>query len=135
MAPAKPVTACILIIGNEVLSGRTQDVNLKYLGQNLNAIGIRVAEARIIADDEATIISTLNQCRADNDYVFTTGGIGPTHDDITSECVAQAFGVGMFRDQGVVDLVGVLGYYVLVAMTLNAFEMPLPDGVPLPLAP
>ncbi len=97
MAPAKPVTACILIIGNEVLSGRTQDVNLKYLGQNLNAIGIRVAEARIIADDEATIISTLNQCRAAHDYVFTTGGIRPTHDDITSASVAKAFGVELVR--------------------------------------
>ncbi len=97
MAANKPVTACVLIIGNEVLSGRTQDVNLKYLGENLNAIGIRLAEARIIADDEATIIGTLNECRAAHDYVFTTGGIGPTHDDITSASIAKAFGVELVR--------------------------------------
>ena len=91
------VTACVLIIGNEVLSGRTQDVNLNYLGRNLNAIGIRLAEARIIADDEATIVGTLNECRAAHDYVFTTGGIGPTHDDITSASIAKAFGVELVR--------------------------------------
>jgi molybdenum cofactor synthesis domain-containing protein len=97
VAAAKSVTACILIIGDEVLSGRTQDANLKYLAGNLSAIGIRVAEARVIADDEATIMGALNQCRAAHDYVFTTGGIGPTHDDITSASVAKAFGVELVR--------------------------------------
>lgn len=97
MTAIKPVTACVLIIGNEVLSGRTQDVNLKFLGENLNAIGIRVTEARIIADDEATIIEILNECRPAHDYVFTTGGIGPTHDDITSASIAKAFGVELVR--------------------------------------
>ncbi|NVJ92322.1 MAG: competence/damage-inducible protein A [Methylocystaceae bacterium] len=89
----KPVTACILIIGNEVLSGRTQDVNLSYLATQLNELGIQVHEARVIPDIEQTIIDTLNEARAKFDYVFTTRGIGPTHDDITSSCVAKAFGL------------------------------------------
>src|ERR1041385_3847153 len=91
--PPKTVTACVLIIGNEILSGRTQDANLAYLAQGLNQVGIRLREARVIPDDAATIIGTINEVRGKFDYVFTTGGIGPTHDDITSPCVAQAFGV------------------------------------------
>ena len=86
-------TACMLIIGNEVLSGRTQDKNLSFLGTALGEIGIDMREARIIPDDPAIIIETVNDCRARFDYVFTTGGIGPTHDDITADCVAEAFGV------------------------------------------
>ncbi|RCK26524.1 molybdopterin-binding protein [Thalassospira profundimaris] len=88
-----PVRACLIIIGNEILSGRTHDKNLPYLAEELNKIGVRLAEARVIPDIEDTIIATVNECRAKFDYVFTTGGIGPTHDDITSECVAKAFGV------------------------------------------
>ncbi|MEC7512308.1 MAG: competence/damage-inducible protein A, partial [Pseudomonadota bacterium] len=87
------VTACMLIIGNELLSGRTQDKNLSFLGIALGEIGIDMREARIIPDDPAIIVETLNTCRARFDYVFTTGGIGPTHDDITADCVAEAFGV------------------------------------------
>ncbi len=86
-------TACILIIGNEVLSGRTQDVNVKFLATRLGELGIPVREVRIIPDVAETIIGTVNEVRARFDHVFTTGGIGPTHDDITSECVAAAFGV------------------------------------------
>ncbi|WP_137126480.1 molybdopterin-binding protein [Roseomonas sp. HF4] len=86
-------TACLLIIGNEVLSGRTQDANLKYLATRLGEIGIPLREARIIPDVRDTIVATVNEVRATYDHVFTTGGIGPTHDDITSECVAAAFGV------------------------------------------
>ncbi len=89
----KPVTACVLIIGNEILSGRTQDANLSFLGRRLNEIGIRLTEARVIPDVEPVIVETLNWARARFDYVFTTGGIGPTHDDITSACVAKAFGI------------------------------------------
>ena len=85
-------TAAVLIIGNEILSGRTQDVNLNHLAQKLGERGIRLQEARIIADIEDDIITALNACRSRYDYVFTTGGIGPTHDDITSACVAKAFG-------------------------------------------
>lgn len=90
-----PVRACLIIIGNEILSGRTHDKNLPYLAEELNTLGVRLVETRVIPDIEDTIIETLNECRAKFDYVFTTGGIGPTHDDITSECVAKAFGVAI----------------------------------------
>ena len=86
-------TACLLVIGNEVLSGRTQDANIQYLATRLGEIGIPLREVRVIPDVAATIIGTVNEVRARFDHVFTTGGIGPTHDDITSECVAAAFGV------------------------------------------
>jgi molybdenum cofactor synthesis domain-containing protein len=90
---AEPVTACVLIIGNEILSGRTQDENLAFLARGLNEVGIRVREARVIADDPAAIAAAVNEARRRFDHVFTTGGIGPTHDDITAQCVADAFGV------------------------------------------
>src|SRR5262245_63897837 len=90
---ARTVTACILIIGNEILSGRTQDANLAFLAQGLNDVGIRLREARVIPDDPGIIVSTVNEARRAFDYVFTTGGIGPTHDDITAQCVADAFGL------------------------------------------
>ena len=86
-------TACLLIIGNEVLSGRTRDANLQDLATRLGEIGIPLREARVIPDVPETIIGAVNECRAKFTHVFTTGGIGPTHDDITSECVARAFGV------------------------------------------
>ncbi|MBX3707664.1 MAG: competence/damage-inducible protein A [Pseudomonadales bacterium] len=89
------VTACVLIIGNEILSGRTQDVNLNHIAKTLGAWGIQVREARVIPDVTKTIVDTLNETRRRFDYVFTTGGIGPTHDDITAECVAEAFGVNL----------------------------------------
>ncbi|MDE2581350.1 MAG: competence/damage-inducible protein A [Rhodospirillales bacterium] len=92
MAEPAP-TASVLIIGNEILSGRTHDVNLRFLAQRLAERGIRLAEARVIPDIAAVIVDTVNELRARYDMVFTTGGIGPTHDDITSECVAAAFGV------------------------------------------
>lgn len=92
MATGNP-TACLLVIGNEVLSGRTQDANIKFLATGLAQIGIPLREVRVIPDVAATIIKTVNETRAMFDYVFTTGGIGPTHDDITSECIAAAFGV------------------------------------------
>jgi molybdenum cofactor synthesis domain-containing protein len=86
-------TACLLVIGNEVLSGRTQDANIRYLATKLGERGIPLREVRIIPDVAETIIATVNEVRRKFDYVFTTGGIGPTHDDITSECIAAAFGV------------------------------------------
>ena len=89
------VTACVLIIGNEILSGRTQDANLAFLAQGLNEAGIRMREARVIPDDHDVIVSTVNEVRHGFDYVFTTGGIGPTHDDITAQCMADAFGVAL----------------------------------------
>ena len=94
MSQEKAVTACLIIIGNEILSGRTQDANLAYLATWLNdEVGIQMREARVIPDIEQTIVDTVNECRAQFDYVFTTGGIGPTHDDITGASVAKAFGV------------------------------------------
>ena len=99
-----PVRACLIIIGNEILSGRTHDKNLPYLAEELNTLGVRLVETRVIPDIEDTIIETLNECRAKFDYVFTTGGIGPTHDDITSECVAKAFGVAIELNADAHDL-------------------------------
>ncbi len=86
------VNAAILIIGNEILSGRTQDTNTSTLATWLNSIGVKVNEVRVIPDVEKTIIDTLNILRKENNYVFTTGGIGPTHDDITAQSVSKAFG-------------------------------------------
>ena len=87
------VNAAILIIGNEILSGRTQDTNTSTLATWLNSIGVKVNEVRIIPDIQKIIIDTINVLRIENNYVFTTGGIGPTHDDITAASVAKAFGL------------------------------------------
>jgi len=92
---SKTVTAAILVIGNEILSGRTKDANIQYLATELGQLGVRVMECRVIPDIEATVVATVNELRAKFDYVFTTGGIGPTHDDITADCIAKAFGVGI----------------------------------------
>ena len=91
MVKSTKVNAAILIIGNEILSGRTQDTNTTTLAIWLNSIGVKVTEVRVIPDVEKIIINTLNLLRKTNNYVFTTGGIGPTHDDITAESVAKAF--------------------------------------------
>ena len=91
-------TACMLLIGNELLSGRTKDANLAYIGARLNALGIRMAEARVLPDEEDVIVAAVKECRAKFDYVFTSGGIGPTHDDITAACIAKAFGVALERN-------------------------------------
>jgi len=92
---AKNVTACLLIIGNEILSGRTKDANLNFLALELNKLGVQLRECRVIPDVEQTVVDTVNEVRKKFDYVFTTGGIGPTHDDITADCIAKAFGVGI----------------------------------------
>ena len=93
MAKNTKVNAAILIIGNEILSGRTQDTNTSTLATWLNSIGVKVNEVRVIPDIEKIIVDTLNVLRKTNDYVFTTGGIGPTHDDITAQSVSKAFGL------------------------------------------
>ncbi len=85
------VNAAILIIGNEILSGRTQDTNTSTLANWLNSIGVKVNEVRVVPDIEKRIVDTLNILREENDYVFTTGGIGPTHDDITAQSVSKSF--------------------------------------------
>lgn len=87
------VSACVLIIGNEILSGRTQDLNLQFIAKSLGEQGVQVTESRVIPDVHDVIIDAVNYARANFNYVLTTGGIGPTHDDITAECIAKAFGV------------------------------------------
>ena len=89
------VTAGLLVIGDEILSGRTKDKNIGFIAEYLTNIGIDLKEVRVVADDEADIVAALNALRARYTYVFTTGGIGPTHDDITADSIAKAFGVGI----------------------------------------
>ena len=88
-------TAAVLLIGDEILSGRTKDANLGYIADYLTVVGIDLKEARVVSDEQADIVAALNALRARYTYVFTTGGIGPTHDDITADCVAAAFGVAI----------------------------------------
>ncbi len=88
-------TACVLVIGDEILSGRTQDTNTSHIARFLAALGIDLKEARVVPDDRGEIVAALNALRAKHSFVFTTGGIGPTHDDITADAVAAAFGVGI----------------------------------------
>src|SRR6202162_3652649 len=92
------VTAAVLVIGDEILSGRTKDKNIGFIADYLTAIGIDLKEVRVISDDEAEIVAAVNALRSRYSYVFTTGGIGPTHDDITADCVAKAFGVAIDHD-------------------------------------
>jgi molybdenum cofactor synthesis domain-containing protein len=96
MTPETP-TAAVLIIGNEILSGRTPDANLNTIAKKLAGIGVRLIEARVVPDSEAAIVAALNELRARHAYVITTGGIGPTHDDITAASVAKAFGVKLIE--------------------------------------
>jgi molybdenum cofactor synthesis domain-containing protein len=92
-APKEVVTAALLVIGDEILSGRTKDKNVGYIAEYLTALGIDLVEVRIVGDEESAIVEALNALRRSHTYVFTTGGIGPTHDDITADSVAKAFGV------------------------------------------
>ena len=98
------VTAAVLVIGDEILSGRTKDKNIGFLADHLTAIGIQLKEVRIVADDEDKIVAGLDALRHAYDYVFTTGGIGPTHDDITADAIAKAFGVGIGIDERAVAI-------------------------------
>ena len=93
------VTAALLVIGDEILSGRTKDKNIGHIADHLTAIGIQMKEVRIVADEEEEIVAAVNVLRARYDYLFTTGGIGPTHDDITADAIAKAFGVGIDVDE------------------------------------
>ena len=89
------VTAGVVVIGNEILSGRTQDTNLQFIAKYLVGKGISIGEAQVVPDIESIVVRTVNDFRARFDYVLTTGGIGPTHDDITTDCIAAAFNVGV----------------------------------------
>ena len=95
---AKTVTAAVLVIGDEILSGRTKDKNIGYIAEYLTGPGIDLREVRVVADVEEEIVAAVNALRARYDYVFTTGGIGPTHDDITADAIARAFGVPIDHD-------------------------------------
>jgi molybdenum cofactor synthesis domain-containing protein len=99
-APAakEVLTGALLVIGNKILSGRTKDENIGYIAEYLTALGIDLMEARVVGDEETAIVDALNALRHRYTYVFTTGGIGPTHDDITADCVAKAFGVPIDAD-------------------------------------
>ena len=97
-ASAEIVTAAILVIGDEILSGRTKDKNIGYIAEHCTRIGIQLKEVRVVADEEGDVVAAVNALRARYTYVFTTGGIGPTHDDITADCIAKAFGVGIDVD-------------------------------------
>lgn len=98
MSTDNVITAALLIIGDEILSGRTKDKNIGAIADHLTGIGIRLSEVRVVADDEADIVSAVNALRARYTYLFTTGGIGPTHDDITADSIAKAFGVAIGVD-------------------------------------
>src|SRR5438128_4273950 len=97
-AACEVVTAALLVIGDEILSGRTKDKNVGYIAEYLTALGIDLVEVRIVGDEESAIVDALNALRRRYSYVFTTGGIGPTHDDITADSVAKAFGVSIDVD-------------------------------------
>lgn len=130
MSENPTVTACVIIIGNEILSGRTHDINLPYLAKALNGIGIRVMEARVVRDEENAIVHAVDACRVAYNYVFTTGGIGPTHDDITAASIARAFGVSVVRDPRAIDLL--TRHYA--AAELNAARLKMaevPEGATL----
>jgi molybdenum cofactor synthesis domain-containing protein len=101
---ADRVTAAVLIIGDEILSGRTQDTNLNFIAKYLGTYGVDLAEARVVPDIEGEIIAALNALRAKYDYVITTGGIGPTHDDITADSVAKAFGVKLYEHPEIIAM-------------------------------
>src|SRR3954463_4968350 len=92
------VTAALLVIGDEILSGRTKDRNIGIIAEHLTEAGIRLEEVRVVPDDEAEIVAAVNALRSRYDYLFTTGGIGPTHDDITADSIAKAFGVSIDID-------------------------------------
>lgn len=103
-AEPKTITAALLVIGDEILSGRTKDKNIGYIADYLTAVGIELREVRVVPDVEADIIAAVNALRARYTYLFTTGGIGPTHDDITSESVAKALGLDVVEDPRAIAL-------------------------------
>jgi molybdenum cofactor synthesis domain-containing protein len=125
-------TAAILIIGDEILSGRTRDSNMHFLANELTRVGIDLKEARMVSDDQGAIVAALNALREAYTHVFTSGGIGPTHDDITADCVAAAFGVGIdVRDDARALLAA---HYARMGYEFNAARMRMariPDGATL----
>lgn len=130
MQLGETVTAGVVVIGNEILSGRTQDKNLGWLAAELTSVGIRLLEAKVIPDIAPTVIATLKDYSTRFDYVFTTGGIGPTHDDITAACVAEAFGCRLVRDPRAVHLLDT--HYPTGQLTEARLKMAdIPEGAEL----
>ncbi len=117
----KIVRASMIVIGNEILSGRTQDTNLNTLARGLNDVGIVLAEARIVSDSQDAIVAAVNELRTRYDYVFTTGGIGPTHDDITAQCIADALGVPLILNEEARALLA--AHYAKSGRELNAARL------------
>ena len=115
MSGPSTVTAAVLVIGDEILSGRTKDRNIGYIAEYLGKIGVDVREARVVPDVEEEIVAALDALRSRYDYVVTTGGIGPTHDDITADAVARAFGVPIGEDPRVIALM--MERYLLADLT------------------
>jgi len=131
MSTAIP-TAAVLLIGDEILSGRTKDKNLGFIADYLTAMGIDLKEARVVADDADDIVAAVNALRARYTYVFSTGGIGPTHDDITADCMAQAFGVGIGHHPGAVEIL--LKHFASIGREPNEARMRMariPEGASL----
>lgn len=95
---SRVVSAALIIIGDEILSGRTADANLRYIARRLDSLGVRLKQVRVVPDEQDAIVAAVNECRAAHDYVMTTGGIGPTHDDITAAAIAVAFGRPLIRN-------------------------------------
>tara|TARA_B100001013_G_C24575765_1_gene428506 strand:- start:240 stop:986 length:747 start_codon:yes stop_codon:yes gene_type:complete len=133
------ITSSVIIIGNEILSGRTQDINVQFIAKELSKQGISLSEVRIVPDKKEEIIETLNILRKKYDYVFTTGGIGPTHDDITSECISEALGVKYLINQEAYELLK--GHYPKGELNEGRVKMTkMPKGAkliknPLTIAP
>ena len=117
MIKKEKYSAAVLVIGDEILSGRTQDTNSNYIAKKMSEIGIEVSEIRVIPDEKETIIESVNELRKINDYLFTTGGIGPTHDDITAESVALAFNVEININQDAFNLLE--SYYKEIGSPFN----------------
>jgi len=127
MANSKKITACVVVIGNEILSGRTQDLNISYIGKSLESLGIVLAEVIVIPDVEATIIDRVRAYSENYDYVFTTGGIGPTHDDITTASIARAFDAKLLRNPDAVACME--RYYEPGSLTEARLKMAdIPEG-------
>lgn len=117
----KTVTAAVIIIGDEILSGRTKDLNLGFLAAALNDVGVQLREGRVVADVEGEIVAAVNSLRAKFDYVFTTGGIGPTHDDITADSIGAAFGLAVdYNDRAMAIL---KSHYAHTGAELNRARM------------
>ena len=121
MKKKKNPTSCIIIIGNEILSGRTLDTNKHYLCKELTLNGIDVVEARVIKDEEKEIINVVNEVRKKYNYIFTTGGIGPTHDDVTSLSIAKAFKVKLVQNKNAVKFLKI--YYSSMKKQLNEYRL------------